>query len=62
MWQKLERCDFLEHYKYDKCQSLHRGSAHLAVPLHTTFSDRGCISAKQQCQTHITETFMFLFD
>ena len=26
MWQKLKRCDFLGHYKYDRCQTLHDGS------------------------------------
>ena len=26
--QKLERCDFLGHYEYDNCQTLHDGSTH----------------------------------
>ena len=50
------------HYKYDKCQTLHDGSTHKALPIHTTFSDLDCISRSQQCQTVLTENFMFLFN
>ena len=50
-WQTLWCCDFLWQYKYLRCQTLHDGSAHWALPSHTTFSDLDCISRSQQCQT-----------
>ena len=60
MWQKLKHCEFLGHYNYDKCQTVHDGSTHWTLPIHTTFSDFDCISRSQQCQTVLTENFMFL--
>ena len=64
MWvfAKLERCDFLGHCKYDKCQTLHDGSTYWASLIHTTFSDSDCISRLQQCQTVLIENSMFLSD
>ena len=47
--QKLKHCYFLGHYKYHKCQTLHDGSAHSALPIHTAFSDLDCILKSQQC-------------
>ena len=61
-WQKLERCIFLGHHKYDKCQTLHDGSAHCALLIYATFSDLDCISRSQQWQTVLTEKVMFLSD
>ena len=61
-WQKLERCIFLGHHKYDKCQTLHDGSAHWALRIDTIFSGLDCTSRSQQCQMVLTETFKFLFD
>ena len=48
--------------KYDKCQSVHEGNTHWALPIHTitTFSDLDYIWRSQQCQTASTENFMFL--
>ena len=43
--------NFLGRCKYDKCQTLRDGSTHLALPIHTTFSDLDCISESQQYQT-----------
>ena len=48
--------------KSDKCQTLHDGSTHLALPIHITFSDLDCISRLQQCQTVLTENVMFFSD
>ena len=48
---------FSEHCKYSNCQTLHDGNIDLALPIRTT-----CISRSQQCQTVLTENFMFLFD
>ena len=45
--EKIWRCDFLGHYKHDKCQTLHDGTP-WALPNHTTFSDLDCISRSQQ--------------
>ena len=39
-------------YKYVKCQALHDGSIHWALP----------VSRSQQWQTVLTENFMFLSD
>ena len=50
-------CDFLRCYKY---KTLHSGSTHWALPLHTTFSDLGCISRSQQIQTVSTDNSVFL--
>ena len=52
------RADFLGHY----CQTLHDGITHWALLIHTTFSDFDCISRAQQCQTVLTENFMFFSD
>ena len=38
--------------KYEKCQTLHDGSTHWALPI-------PCISRSQRCQTVLTENFMF---
>ena len=62
MWQKLLDCDFLRHHKYDKCQTLHDDSIYWGLPIHTTFSGLDCIWRPQQCQTILTENFMFLSD
>ena len=35
--QKLLCCNFFRHYEYDKCQTLHVGTTHWALPVHTTF-------------------------
>ena len=43
--------NFLGRCKYDKCQTLRDGSTHLALPIHTTFSDLDCISRSQECHT-----------
>ena len=48
--------NFLGRCKYDKCQTLRDGSTHLALPIHTTFSDLDCISRSQQCQTVLPES------
>ena len=52
------RADFLGHY----CQTLHDGITRWALLIHTTFSDFDCISRAQQCQTVLTENFMFFSD
>ena len=44
MRQKLQRCNFLKHYIYDDCQTLHDSSTHSASPIHATFSDLDRIS------------------
>ena len=62
MWRKLEHCNFLRHYKSDECQTLHDGSTHWALPAHAIFSDLDSISRSQQCQTALTEHFMFQSD
>ena len=50
----------LRHYKYyDKCQALCYDSTYWALPIHTTFSDFDYIWRSQQCQTVLTEDFMF---
>ena len=51
LWQKLKSCNFLGLYNYDKCESLHDGSAYRALLIYTTFSDLVCISRSQQRQT-----------
>ena len=45
-------------YKCDKCQALHDGTTHWALPAHTTSSDLYHISRLQQCQTIWAENFM----
>ena len=45
-----------------KCQTLHDGSAHRALPILTTFCDLYCISRSQQYQTVLSKNFMFLSD
>ena len=62
MWLKLQGCDFLEHHEYDKCQTLHDGSTHWALTIHTTFSEFDCISRSQQCQTALPENVMYCAD
>ena len=58
--QKRSPCDFVGQYTCDKCQSLHGGSIYRTSPLPTTFSDLWHISRSQQCQTVLTENFIFL--
>ena len=60
MWQKLECCEFLGHYKYVKHQTLSGCTTHWALPIHTTSSDLDCISGSQQRQTVLTENVIFL--
>ena len=48
-------CVAIGHYKYDKCQALHDGSTHWALPIYTTNLD--CISKSQQYQTVLTDNF-----
>ena len=36
---KALSCDFFTCYKYGKCQTLHDGSTHSALPIHSTLSD-----------------------
>ena len=55
-------CDFLRYYKHDKCQILHDGSTHCALPVRTTSRDLVGLSRSQQCQTVLTEKLMFLSD
>ena len=59
VWQELTCCDFVRHYKCDKCQTLHDGTAYWALAVHTIFSDLDHIS-RRQCQTVLTEDVMFL--
>ena len=47
---------------YDKCLTLHDGSTHWFLPIHSTFSDFDRISRSQQCQTVLNENFMFFSD
>ena len=37
----------LDSNKYDKCQTLHDGTTHQVLPVHTTFSDLDHISRSQ---------------
>ena len=60
--RKLQHCDLLRHRKYDKCQTLHDGTTCSALLVHTTFSDLDHISKSQQCETVLTENFVFLSD
>ena len=62
VWQKLYPCNFLTHYMYGKCKTLHDSSTHGALPIHTIFSDFDFISRSQQCITVFTENFIFLSD
>ena len=45
-----------------KSQTVHASSTYWALQVHNTFSDLDCISRSQQCQTVLTENFMFLTD
>ena len=36
-WQKLLTLQFFGHGNCDKCQTLHDGTTHLALPFDTTF-------------------------
>ena len=60
VWQKLKCFDIFGHYKCDICETLHYGTAHLALPVLTTFGDHDQISRSQECQTVLTEHFMIL--
>ena len=60
VWQKFKRCNLLGHYNYDIHQTLHDGSTHWALLIHTTFSDLDCISRSQHCQTVLTAEFYVL--
>ena len=46
-WQKLLHCDFLRPCKNNKCQTLHDGGTHSALPIHTICSDLDCILRSQ---------------
>lgn len=53
-WQKLKGCNFLTHYKHDKCQALHDFAACSVLHVHTASSDFDHISRSVQnwaCQT-----------
>ena len=56
-FQKLEHWDFLRHHKCNKCQTLHGGTSHWALPDHCTFCDLDITSRSEQCQTILTENF-----
>ena len=62
MWQKLTRCDFLGHYKHDKCRTLHDGSTvelYPFIPLSvTSIVFQGLSSVKH----FFFWNFMFLSD
>ena len=62
MGQKLQSYDFLGYYRYGKCLTLYNDSPYWALLIHSTFSDLVCTSTSQQCQTFLTENFMFLSD
>ena len=60
--QKLQRCNFTKHHKCDKircnfpkhhncdkCYTLHNGTIHWALPVHTRFSDLDHFSRSQPC-------------
>ena len=49
---------FFRHHKWNICQTLHDGTAHLALPVHYTFSDFDSISRSQQ-QTVSTDGIMY---
>ena len=40
--------------------TFHGGTTHWALPVYIAFGDLECISRSQQCQTVLTENFMFL--
>ena len=55
-----EYWNLLGHHECDKCQTLHSGTTHCALPVHTTFSDLDQISWSPQCWTVLYENFVFL--
>ena len=57
--KKKKRGDFLGHRKCDKGKTFHNFPTYWALPTHTTVSDLEYISRSQQCQTLLTENFMF---
>ena len=56
----IEYWDLLRHRKCDKCQTLHYGITHQALPVHTTFRYLYPTSRSQQCRTVLTENVVFL--
>ena len=53
----IKHCNFLGHYKCDKCQTLHDGTTHWAFPVHTIFIDLDHISRSQQCQIGLNKKY-----
>ena len=49
--QKLLTLGFSQHHKCNKCQTLHDGTTHQALPVHDTFSDLYIIKRSQQCHS-----------
>lgn len=62
MRQNLQLCDFHGQYNYDKYQTLHDGTIHSTLPIHTIFSYLDCVLGSQQFRTFLTEYFVFLSD
>ena len=53
-YQKLKIWDFLKHHRCDKCQIVHDGTTHWALPVHYTFTvlvTFDIISRSWQCRT-----------
>ena len=44
----------------DECQTVHNGTTHGGLAVHTTFTDPDHISWSQQCWAVLTENFVFL--
>ena len=58
-----KNCNFLRHYKHDKCQTLHDGSTYNLGTHSYHFTDLDCIlRSQQQRQAVLTENLMFLSD
>ena len=47
----------IRHHKCNKCEILHDGTTHQALPVHDTVSDHNIILRSQQCQTILVEFF-----
>ena len=58
---KKKHGDFLRHHESIKCQTLHDGTSHWALPVHYTLCDLDITSRSQQCHTVLNWKCYVLF-